>query len=299
VYTGPITISPNVGDITGNSLSLFAFDTIKLGSRWELIGGLRWEYFGVDGVNTTPAPVRRVDRMLSGRSSVVYKPATNGSIYFSYGTSLNPSLEGLSYGTADQSIKPERNYSTEVGTKWGLIRDRILVSGALFQIVKTNARTPGIGPNDPPVILDGKQRVNGLELSATGNLTRALHVFTTYNIMDHRITESNNPNELGKRLAQTPRNSFSAWSTYQTPWRLSLGGGLRYVGKRYNNTSNVRFVDGYWTADAMVGLQVTEQVDIRVNISNLTDAYYFDRVGGGHVIPGPALTVMMVTNFRF
>jgi catecholate siderophore receptor len=307
VYTGLITISPVIGDVIGDSLAVYAFDTLKFGSKWEFTGGLRWEYFSAYGTNTTPSPddptqgtlLSRVDRMTSGRAAVVYKPAANGNVYFSYGTSLNPSLEGLSYNTANTAIEPERTYSLEAGTKWGLFSDRLLFSGALFQTDKTNARTPGVEPNDPPQVLQGEQRVSGIELSATGNLTRRLALFGTYSLLDSRILESNNPAEVGKRLQNVPRNSMSLWSTYQSPWRLSLGGGLRYIGKRWGNNSNTRFVEGYWLLEAMVGAQVTQHIDLRVNFQNITDEYYFDRLGGGHVVPGPARAVVVGTNFRF
>jgi catecholate siderophore receptor len=32
---------------------------------------------------------------------------------------------------------------------------------------------------------------------------------------------------------------------------------------------------------------------------NLNDAYYFDRLGGGHLIPGAGRSAMVSTNFRF
>ena len=299
VYTGVITTSPIVGDVTGDSLGVYAFDTVRLSQQWELTGGLRWEYFGVYGTSTAGAPVGRVDRMTSGRASLMYRPRPTGSVYFSYGTSLNPSLEGLSYSTANTAIEPEKTYSYELGSKWSLFQERLLFSGALFQTDKTNARTPGIDPGDPPQVLDGRQRVRGFELSATGNVTRRLGVFATYDMLDSRVVESNNPAEVGKRLQNVPRNSFSTWTTYQSPWRVSVGGGVRYIGKRYGNNTNTRFVDGYWLLEMMAAVQVSEHLDLRVNLYNLTDEYYFDRLGGGHVIPGTARSASISTNVRF
>ena len=237
--------------------------------------------------------------MTSGRASLMYKPRPTGSVYFSYGTSLNPSLEGLCYSTANTAIEPEKTYSYELGSKWSLFQERLLFSGALFQTDKTNARTPGIDPGDPPQVLDGRQRVRGFELSATGNVTRRLGVFATYDMLDSRVVESNNPAEVGKRLQNVPRNSFSAWTTYQSPWRVSVGGGVRYIGKRYGNNTNTRFVDGYWLLEMMAAVQVSEHLDLRVNLYNLTDEYYFDRLGGGHVIPGTARSASISTNVRF
>jgi outer membrane receptor for monomeric catechols len=54
----------------------------------------------VSASTTGLTPVSRVDKLLSFRIGGVYKPVSNGSFYASISSSLNPSLEGLSYGAA-------------------------------------------------------------------------------------------------------------------------------------------------------------------------------------------------------
>ena len=81
--------------------------------------------------------------------------------------------------------------------------------------------------------------------------------------------------------------------------RLSMGGGLRFVGERFGNTSNLRRVDRYWTADLMASYPIHRNVDLRLNVYNLTDTYYYDRLGGGHVVPGPGRAVVLSTGLGF
>ena len=66
------------------------------------------------------------------------------------------------------------------------------------------------------------------------------------------FVESNAPAEVGKRLINTPRNSGNIWTTYEMSGKLSLGGGARFVGRRFGNTINTRSVGSYWSLDAMV-----------------------------------------------
>lgn len=299
VYTGVITTSPIVGDISANSQAIYVVDTAKLGKMWELNGGLRWDRFDAAGSTTTAVPIARVDKMLSFRGGVVFKPKPQGSIYASYGTALNPSLEGLSYGTANTAIDPEKTYTFEAGSKWDFLGGRLLLTGAGFRVEKTNARTPGLLPGDPVQVLEGRQRVSGVELSTTGSFTRAWQIFSAYTFLDSETVESNTPAEIGKELVNTPRNSFNLWTTYELPRRLNLGGGLRFIGSRFGNTTNTRFVEGYWTADLMASYPVTQNVDLRLNIYNLTDEYYFDRLGGGHLIPGPGRSATVSLGFKF
>lgn len=299
VYTGSITLNPNIGDITGKTISTYAFDTARLSKHIEFNGGLRWDRFDVEGISTTPAPVARLDKMLSWRAGAVFKPVEQGSLYVSYGTSLSPSLEGLSYGTANTAIEPEKTYNFELGSKWDVINQRLSVNAALFRVEKTNARTPGILPDDPPQVLNGRQRVDGVELGASGSVTRALRVFGGYTFLDSEIVKSNTAAEVGKEIQNAPRHSFTLWSTYQLPQRILIGGGPRFVGKRFGNNTNTRQVNSYWLLDAMASFPVSKHIDLRLNLYNLTNSYYFDRLGGGHVIPGAGRSATVSTGFRF
>ena len=162
--------------------------------KWEFNGGLRWDRFDADGITTTGAPVSRVDRMLSVRAGPVFKPLPQGSIYASYGTSLNPSLEGLVLTTRPtQSSIRKRLTPSKAGSKWDFFSGRMLLSGAVFRVEKLNARTPGFLPGDPPQVLEGKQRVEGLELSVEGNITRGWQVLAGYTFLDSMTLDSNVP----------------------------------------------------------------------------------------------------------
>jgi catecholate siderophore receptor len=185
-----------------------------------------------------------------------------------------------------------------------LFDNRILLTGAIFRVDKTNARTPGL-PGEAPTVLDGKQRVDGLELGVTGIITRGWNILAAYTLLDSKVLESNanlvngESLEIGKRLINTPRNSMSLWTTYQTPWRFTIGGGARFIGKRFGNTINTRFVDSFWTFDAVASYRINKHIDLKMNIFNITDKYYFDRIGGGHLVPGAGRSALFGFGFNF
>ncbi|MGB7068966.1 MAG: TonB-dependent siderophore receptor [Pyrinomonadaceae bacterium] len=304
VYPGEITIDPRRPEARANSLAAYFLDTIKLSKQWEFVGGIRWDRFDVSGENAATVdnqrvlvPLDRVDSILSGRAALIFRPRENGSIYASFGTSSNPSLEGLLYLPADVRTDPEETRTYEFGTKWDLFDNTLLVSSALFQVEKTNARTPSLVTGGP-VTLDGDHRVRGIEFSATGNITRNWQLLAGYTLLDSEIVRSNTVAEIGRVLVNTPRNSFNLWSTYR--WnKVFLGGGPRFVGRRYGNNSNTRTVDSYWTVDAVLSYQLTRNVDLRMNINNLADKYFIDRIGGGHIIPGAGRSMLVSTGFSF
>ena len=313
VYTGAIFVNPLEGELVGKTAAGYFFDTIKFGTRWQIVGGLRVDRFAADGFNvrTTATSndlvaLNRADTLISGRAAVIYKPSEDGTLYASYGTSANPSLEGLLYSPADVRTDPEKTRTYEAGIKWGLFRSRLLLTGAVFRVEKTNARTVSLVAGDPPT-LDGDQKIDGIEISATGNITRNWQIFSGFTLLDSEIVHSNtvptNVNgtlvsEVGKDLINTPRNSFNLWTTY-TFRKFFFGGGPRFVGKRYGNNINTRFVDKYWVVDATASYKVTKNLDLRINLSNIGDKYYLDRIGGGHIVPGAGRLVTVSTGFSF
>ena len=100
-YPGPITRTGAVNDgAADTAVGLYAFDTVKLGERWELTGGLRWDRFDVDydstAVDGRRHPVRAHRRHAELARRRRLQAAADGSVYAGFGTSFNPSAEGLS-----------------------------------------------------------------------------------------------------------------------------------------------------------------------------------------------------------
>ena len=321
-YPGVIYTNPLPGIVSADTQAFYAFDTLKLHPKFELSGGLRYERYSTNGdlpptitlptaitpviFGTTRTHAAKTDNLFNVRFAAIYKPLQIGSFYVSYGTSSNPSLSGLIYENATvTSLDPEKTRTLEAGTKWDLLKNRLLATAAIFRVEKTNARTPQ--PDGSLQILDGRQRVDGIELGISGSITNRWNIISGYTLLDSRIVESNGFSvvgdsriyEAGHRFINTPRNSFNLWSTYSFPFKFNLGGGARFVDLRYANTINTRLVDGYWLVDVTASYQLTKHLDIRVNGYNLGNKYYFDRISGGHAVPGPGRSMLISTGFRF
>ena len=305
-YDGTIAYTGARTDNRADTVAAYVFDTLRLSERFEAMGGLRYDRLDVDFESVAVDGVRtelgRRDDMLSWRAGVVFKPLAEGSLYASYGTSFNPSADGntgLSLTVATVLLEPEKSRSAEVGVKWEAFDRRMLTTAALFQTEKTNARTPGINPGDPPTVLQGRQRVRGFEIGMNGRISDAWSAFAGYTFLESEVLESNTPAELGKELANTPEHSFTAWTSYRLPFNLELAIGGQFVDDRWNSPTNVRLAPSYWKLDASAAYDVNERLSLRLNASNLTDETYIDRVGGGHFIPGAGRSVALSTALRF
>ena len=323
-YLGLITYTGAVNESVSDNLGLFLGETMKF---WEekihLSGGVRWDYYEAE-LEQRAAPVLpggpalttffdRLDRVFSYRVALAYKPVPIGTFYIAYGTSFNPSAEGAVSSSlltaATALLEPEENRTFEIGTKWDVLNERLALTAAIFRTDKTNARTPGLTPNDPPTVLDGEQRVQGFELGAAGNITDHWRVFGGYTYLDSEIRATNALTvdpltgdlvpQVGNRLPQTPEHSFSLWTAYVLPWEIEIGGGASYVGQRFSSADNLRSAPGYWLFDASISKQFTKNIKAQINVYNLADELYIDRVGGGHFIPGAGRTVAVTVGIAF
>ena len=142
-------------------------------------------------------------------------------------------------------------------------------------------------------------RIIGFDLiKPVDAITSQWRIFAAYTYIDGKIIKSNTPAEVGKYFQNTPKNSFSIWSSYSVK-KLSLGFGPRFVDRRFGNNINTRSVPSYWTLDALAAYPISSKVDLRFNLYNLNNAFYFDRLGGGHLIPGAARSASIAMGFRF
>ncbi len=262
--------------------ALYATDAIALNPQWDLNLGLRYDWISgdSDATNFSSGARTRVDSSdsrLSGRMGLSFKPADNGRIYVAYGTAFNPSAEflvttGSGLDAATASLAPEKNRSLELGTKWDVMDRRLSLTGALFQVDKTNVREQMA---DGSYLLAGKQRVRGLELGAAGRVTPQWDVFANYTFMSGKTVQSlNEPARVGQALGNTPRHSLNLWSTYTLPEGWTVGYGARYVGKRSVTSSGDGLLASYWVHNLMVSYEVNRQWSLRLNINNLGNKAY-------------------------
>ena len=305
----PVTRTGARNEAIADSAGLSLFDTIKLGEKWFIPLGIRGDTYTVGynqrAANGVVTSLNRNDIQPTWRGGLVFKPKPNGSIYFGYGTSFNPSAEGLTLANNNVDVAPELGTSYELGTKWDLFDEKLSVSGALFRTDKQNYRTTD--PLTAIISNTGDVRVEGIELGVSGRLTRDWIIYGGYAIMESKILSSIsaplydgvNVPEQGHKLSNTPEQTASLWTTYTLPYRFTIGTGVSFVDKRYSNNIETSSVSGYWLQDALLSWKATDNLDLRLNLYNLWNEEYIDRVGGGHSIPGTGRTIIVTASLKF
>jgi catecholate siderophore receptor len=270
-----------------NTEAVYATDTVRLGGQWELNGAARLDRFDSSYRNQVPTPVtlEHTDVIPSWRAAVVYKPLADVSVYGMYGTSFDPSAEGLSLSASTADLAPERSHTVETGVKWDPNK-YLLISGSLFRTVMSNLREAS--PTDPTMqILAGTARSQGIELQAQGYLTSGWLVLTGFTYMDASILSSPN-GDRGSQLQDAPRKNLRLFSAYDLTSNLTIGGSVDCTSSRVPGTvvdanGFRQEVPGYWTASVLARYRIAPRINLQLNVDNVADRRYYDGLDDNHV----------------
>lgn len=266
--------------------SAYVNDTVEVVPSVFVNGGLRLDDYDID-LHNSATSLARTDLMLNWNGGVTWKPASNGSVYAAVGTSTNPTGQELDAGADDYGgftaksvlLSPEKNTSYEIGTKWEVLQRRLLLTTALFQTTKENAReTVGSGPTSQ--LKDtGAYRVRGVEFGAAGKITDALSIYGGAVFMESEITKSQIATNLGAEFANIAHQTFNLLAKYKlTDW-ITVGGQAIYAGEIKGGTfaaTNGNVLPDHWRFDALAEVTLTKNVDLQLNVINITDELYYD-----------------------
>jgi len=297
----PSNVTQTVGNHAesgATTLAAYFNETMSIGEHWKVIGGVRWDRFQAHIANTINAPLYadQTNTFTSVRAGAIYQPTDWQSYYFSYGTSFDPSLEALTVTNTTQNLAPEHTKSYEVGAKWDLLGGNLSVTSAFFQQEMDNARTQ---TSTGEYTLEGDIRVRGFQAGATGHLTDKWQVFAGYTYMDGVILKALDGTQ-GNTPANTPRNTFTLWTTYAFAPHWEIGGGPTYMSARYAANTNYVEAPGYTRWDAMAEYR-EKKWDVRLNLLNLTNKFYYDALiqsDGGRSVPGIGRTLLATFDYR-
>jgi catecholate siderophore receptor len=304
---GPLT--PNY-DATIDTKSAYLLGTIKPSEQWFINGGIRFDHFERSQNSPNPNNVAsREDNLVNWNAGIVYKPLPIASFYAAVATASNPigaelDSTGVQYGglTIGSSVlEPEKSIGYEIGTKWELFDRRLLATAALFHTDRKNARENTSACNN--VTLDctaadtGAYRVRGIELGVQGNVTERWMIYGGLVVMQTEVTESALLTNVGRRVANIPKQQFNLLTRYRLTDKLTIGGQAIYASEVYAGhlaaADNGYHTVPFWRFDALAEYKFTENFSAMVNAVNLTDELYYDALyqsntANAFVAPGRA-----------
>jgi catecholate siderophore receptor len=353
----PFSGTPSLAGLPTNlaidTTSVYALDTVNYHDLVILNGGIRYDnydistsgYGSVGGRNVFG--VQNADFGLPNFNlGLTLKPLPNGSVYAAYATSSNPvgaefdgtstAYGGLSpvlNGSSNQIFGPEKNTAIEIGTKWELFDRHLLVTAALFQTTKENAReaqnvtaTTGTATCPYPVTVPpttgnvscitagAAYRIRGIDLGVGGKITDKWSVFGGLVLMQSEVTKSLAPSpqpllfptNVGLPLANVAHQSFSMLSKYQLNDMWEIGGQAVYRSKVYGGTllaaNQGTSIPSYWRFDAFAEAKVDKHWTVKLFVNNIFDKRYYDALyqsATPFVLEAPGRAAYVVVSARY
>lgn len=316
-------------DWHAQSLSFSLMDTVDLTERLSAFAGVRYDKseISLSTKNTTSGVVSNYgtqdEGMWNGHLGLIYKFLPYANVYVSYASAAdlnggesdvgNSSGYGglVTYNGSAAGAKPEKTDSYELGTKWNLFGEKLLVTAAVFQTTKSDVME-GANYTAFGTFNTGKNRVEGIELGLAGNITDKLSAFAGVAFMESEVLASATAANVGKRLSNFANTTASAQLRYQMTPKFAFGTAVKYESEKYAgqpdtaagyNTSGQysQPIPEYTVWDVFADYRLTKQAKLRLNVGNVFDKDYYlaGYRSGSFVYKGDARNARLTLNYEF
>ncbi|MBW3163510.1 TonB-dependent siderophore receptor [Ferrimonas balearica] len=253
---------------------IYLQDLMTINESWQVLLGLRYDKLNDDANGDSDSLLPKV--------GLIYHPAPNASVYLNYSQSFVPQGTVINEGPngdEELNLDPEMGTQWELGYKWELFDQRLMLSGAVFDILKDNITITENVDGWDVTTQGGEQRHRGLEMAAQGQVSEDLFLMASMMYLDANYDTHDKYQD--KTPVDAPEWTASLWSRYMMTESLALNAGLFYEGDRFADAENTIVKDGYVRVDAGLsyGMKVANtDMDFRLNVENLFDKEY---LGGG------------------
>ena len=244
----------------------------------KLIAGARvssWDYKQQNGVGN-----RKFEDEVTPYVGLIYDIDNNHSIYTSYTTIFNPTSNK---GINNQYLDPAVGKNYEVGIKGEYFNGHLNTALSIFRIEQDGYKNTGV--KIPGTTTDAFEKIDGVvskgfEFSIAGKITDNFNLdFALANF------EAKNPNKT-KFNTEAARTTANLWAKYSIN-QYNFGAGLNYKSKQYTGQGATKITqDAFVTADLMASYKFNKNLDFQLNVNNLFDKKYYDRIGVNSMVYG-------------
>ncbi len=281
-------------------VGLYVQDFLSINQKLKLLLGARYDVWDQENISikndTTTA---QKNTAFNPRVGVLYEVYGPASIYGNWSRGFQPEVGRTRDGNV---FEPVTSDLIEAGVKVGLLKDKVNLKAAYFNITRRNV--PVTDPVDANYSIQvGEVRSEGVETDITGELLPGLNVIATYSYTDARITEDTNEKNIGVAFRGVSKHSGSLWTTYELQSGLlkglGFGGGFTSFGDRPVDAADSFRLPGYTRYDATVYYD-SKRFHAAINLKNLADVKYYDgSQSATAIMPGAPRSVQGTIGVRF
>ncbi|MCC2636825.1 MAG: TonB-dependent siderophore receptor [Moraxellaceae bacterium] len=290
--------------------SFSVMDTVDLTERLNVFAGVRLDGFDYENTvqNTTTLVQTRYaydEELWNYHLGTVLELNDFGNVYATWSTAseinggesdlgANCGYGGICTVAGNPALvagsRPETTENLELGTKWNLADDKLLLTAAVFQVTKDDVME-GLSANSyatTGTLNTGRNRVQGVEIGVTGNLTDKLSTQLGAATMKSEVLRSVvDPASVGRTLSNFADDSVFLQLRYQITPAFAFGGTATYASERYAGQPDSAAawnatlggysyeVPDYTVFDVFANYEFTRQASVRVNVGNVTNEDYY------------------------
>ena len=289
-----LTDGRNGSDWVDEQVAVYAAARVNLTSQLSFIGGARvvdWDSAGTSYGESQ-------DTTTSGKvlpyAGVVYKLYDAASLYASYTETFMPQRDLTETGAR---LAPAEGINGEIGAKTWLFDERLLITAAVFQTEHQNVSEfayfdAELGQN---VYAGEDYKSEGWEVEISGELSEGMQAVIGYTDLDIVNSEG----EAARQFV--PQRMFRANLSWRPTWfsDLKLGVAARWQDdiSRENFAGGVIRQDAYTLLDAFTTYSLTDQIDVSVNLYNLTNEKYIQSLYWDQAFFGAPMTGVMSVQY--
>lgn len=225
----------------------------------------------------------KVDNEITPYAGLIYDLDQHHSVYASWTSVFQPQNYQRQSGAL---LDPVTGTNIEAGIKGEYFDGRLNASAAVFQINQKNlpvALTQSVcrNPSLPCYSQAGEVRSRGAEFEVAGALTPSWQVMAGYTYNVSTYLKDSDAGPAGTRYdTQSPRHLLKLSTIYKLPGALNqwrIGGSIR-TQSAMRTTFGVR-QKGYSVVDSVISYQANRNLDLRLNVYNIFDKYYYQTIG--------------------
>ncbi|MFD2245628.1 TonB-dependent receptor [Pontibacter ruber] len=303
------------GDDYRDNTSLYGFyvqDFFSIKQRFKVLMGVRYDVWDLERTGLvknkdktfSTEVTKQPNRALNPRIGVLYEVYGPLSVYGNWSRGFQPEVGSVlnADGVTTRPLDPVTSNLYEGGAKLGLLKDKVNIKAAYFNITRSNV--PLTNPDNANYLIQvGEVRSEGVETDITGEVLPGLNVIATYSYTDARITEDTNENNIGVAFRGVSKHSGSLWTTYVLQSGvlkgLGFGGGFTSFGDRPVDAADSFRLPGYTRYDATLFYD-SKRFHAALNLKNLADINYYDgSQSATAIMPGAPRSLQGTVGVRF
>eukprot|EP01012_Entosiphon_sulcatum_P004806 TRINITY_DN11994_c0_g1_i1.p1 TRINITY_DN11994_c0_g1~~TRINITY_DN11994_c0_g1_i1.p1 ORF type:complete len:740 (+),score=152.62 TRINITY_DN11994_c0_g1_i1:413-2632(+) len=325
-YAQPGLFNGDTNDSHGTTVGPFVQGTWKASEQFNVVGGLRYDYFKASVREPLLPPYPEADisvKLPNVNGSVIYKATANSSVYFTYNFSKNTSgavgngggITGWNAAGTGLDKESFQQPSTlyELGTKYSLMNNKVFLNFAVYDQKRTAKSTSST--------VIQTFRYKGFESELNYQPNKHLYATVSYSYIDAESSagyqyglfggasevppaNKNATINIGTvaKVSGLPKHLFNGLVSYSFDNGFSVNSNIVVTGEMNNNSSGSLVIPTQYTLDAGLGYKF-KKWDFRATVLNVTDEENWSPpnavYGNGSILALPGTQVQFTVKYSF